>query len=117
MRLLFLLLLGTLFFGFAFPAAIFMIGLFAAILVIIMVIGILRGGTFKVYTVGNGGFSREYRKNSPPDDPEVIGAEDSENKEYNQYSEQQATSSDDDQEGEVIELPATALRKEEEKEK
>jgi hypothetical protein len=112
MRLLAFLLLGTLIFGLAFPAAILIIALFAAMLIILMVIGVLRGGMFKVYTTRNYGGFGENGKDSPADNPEVIDADGYGSEDSCSDSIRHQAASDEEQEGEIIELPATALRKE-----
>ncbi len=105
MRLLIFLLLGTLIFGFAFPAMLLFIALFGVILIAAIVINFLRGGqTFRVYT------TRDFEHRGHNDDFEERQVFDSQQGDNTASSEQ---SSDFEDEGEVIELPATALRKEE----
>lgn len=115
MRLLAFLLLGTLIFGFAFPAAILIIGLFAVFLFIIMIIGLLRGGGFRVYTNKGYGPFEGSRKTHTQDDPQIIDVTESDNS-YSCFDKRkdisQVVALDEEQEGEVVDLPATALRKE-----
>ncbi|MCE5201468.1 MAG: hypothetical protein LLF78_03015 [Synergistaceae bacterium] len=115
MRLLALLLLGTLIFGFAFPAAIMLIGLFGLLIFAAMIFGLLRGATFSIYTnrKGHDPFAAGSRPESTPDNPEIIDAPESA---YYEPS-QEPIDPDDEAEGEVVELPATALRKEESEDK
>ena len=112
MRLLAFLLLGTLIFGFAFPAAILIIGLFAGLLFILMIVGILRGGMFKVYTSKGYDQFNGSRPDSTADNPEVIDTAEYDNSDPYFGTESQQEASEEDQEGEIVELPATALRKE-----
>lgn len=110
MRFLIFLLLGTMIFGFAFPAFIFFVGLFAMILIAVLVFSAMRGGTFRIYSNRSGQERNPFntKRESPPDDPEVIGEETGN---YTNYPEQEGQT--DDQDGEVVELPASALRKDE----
>lgn len=112
MRFLAFLLLGTLIFGFAFPAFILFVGLFAMILVGVLAYNAMRGGTFRVYTNRGGGYQRNpfgARRESPPEDPEVIGEDAGSRANYAEPEGQP-----DEQDGEVVELPASALRKDDE---
>lgn len=104
MRLLIFLLLGTLIFGFAFPAMLLFIALFGVILLAAIVINFLRGGsTFRVYTTKD--FQR--RGGDEFEEREVFDSP------FHDASEPESQSADFEDDGEVIELPATALRKEE----
>ncbi|MEG1642471.1 MAG: hypothetical protein RR272_05085 [Synergistaceae bacterium] len=103
MKFLIFLLLGTLIFGFTFPAFIIGIGVLAMILLgVIIAIILARGnnGTFfKVYT------NNPYSEDSNDDTSETV---------FTTTSETQHKEEPDifEEEGEVIELPESALRKE-----
>lgn len=118
MRFLLFLLIGTLIFGFAFPAMIFIIGFIGLLICVVIVYKILTGGqSFRVYT------SRDF---SPPedegpssrrmvyteDDPEVVS--------HGRRNPDAVNVAADEEEieeaSEIIELPATALRKDDESE-
>jgi hypothetical protein len=107
MRFLIFLLLGTLIFGFAFPAFLLIFGFFALVIIAAIIIGALRGGTFHVYT--NRDFDQ--RRESPPDDPEVLNSDEQpfDNDQYEAPREEEGQTDEDD--GEVVELPASALHK------
>ena len=110
MRFLIFLLLGTLVFGFAFPAMIMFLGLIAIAVFAMIIYNLLRGGSyFKVYT------NRTYdphsaRQESTSDNPEII-EETVEENDSGDYVKQDSGFED---EGEIVELPSTALRKEDE---
>jgi hypothetical protein len=108
MRLLAFLLLGSLVFGLAFPAAIMLIGLFALLVFAAAIFGLLRGGSFRIYTSQNAHRHAADSKHGKAtlDDPEVIDMKD--HYEHGNYADQD----DFEEEGEIVELPATALRKE-----
>ena len=109
MPFLIFLLLGTLIFGFAFPAFILLVGLFAVVLLAVMIISFFRGGTFRVYTNRpTGQYSNPYGGREPDDEyyERPIGDDVRPN-------DTQETHDDFSEEGEVIELPSSALRKEE----
>ena len=118
MRFLLFLLIGTLIFGFAFPAMIFIIGFIGLLICAVIVYKFLTGGqSFRVYT------SRDF---SPPgdegpssrrmvyteDDPEVVS--------HGRRNPDAVNVAADEEEieeaSEIIELPATALRKDDESE-
>lgn len=118
MRFLLFLLIGTLIFGFAFPAMIFIIGFIGLLICVVIVYKILTGRqSFRVYT------SRDF---SPPedegpssrrmvyteDDPEVVS--------HGRRNPDAVNVAADEEEieeaSEIIELPATALRKDDESE-
>lgn len=105
MKFLLFLLLGTLIFGFAFPAFIIFVGLFAFALFVLLVVGTLRGGRTVVYTNRDFGPFRANGQQRPPDGPEVIDEPD--------IAAGESASGDFEDEGEIIELPASALRKDE----
>ena len=112
MKLLVFLLIGTLIFGFAFPAVILVAGLVGVVLFALIIAGLLRGGGVRVYTSGSrdqfsGG---AYRRTSS----EVIDTTDDDISDDPIFAENEPTEMDGEQEGEIIELPATALRKEDE---
>ena len=114
MRFLAFLLLGTIIFGFAFPAFILLFGFFAFVIKAAIVISALRGGSFRVYT--NRDFGQ--RRQSPPDDPEVLEPHEdqySDEPEYEEPREEEGQTDEDD--GEVVELPASALHKDDEEDK
>lgn len=118
MRFLLFLLIGTLIFGFAFPAMIFIIGFIGLLICAVIVYKFLTGGqSFRVYT------SRDF---SPPedegpssrrmvyteDDPEVVS-----HRRRNPDAVNVAADEEEIEEAsEIIELPATALRKDDESE-
>lgn len=113
MPFLIFLLLGTLLFGFAFPAFILGIGLFAIIIFIAIIIGILRGGMFRVYTNRTYGPDANRYAGHTTDDSTYIGPTDDD-----VYPPKDNEGSDVfAEEGEVIELPSSALRKEGEEKK
>ena len=118
MRFLLFLLIGTLIFGFAFPAMIFIIGFIGLLICAVIVYKFLTGGqSLRVYT------SRDF---SPPedegpssrrmvyteDDPEVVS--------HGRRNPDAVNVAADEEEieeaSEIIELPATALRKDDESE-
>ena len=117
MRFLLFLLIGTLIFGFAFPAMIFIIGFIGLLICAVIVYKFLTGQSFRVYT------SRDF---SPPedegpssrrmvyteDDPEVVS--------HGRRNPDAVNVAADEEEieeaSEIIELPATALRKDDESE-
>ena len=108
MRLLAFLLLGSLVFGLAFPAAIILIGLFALLVFAAIIFGLLRGGSFRIYTSQSthGHAADRKRGKATLDDPEVVDMND--HCDHDNY----ACHDDFEEEGEIVELPATALRKE-----
>jgi len=113
MRLLAFLLLGSLIFGLAFPAAIMLAGLFALLVFAAALFGLLRGGSFRIYTSQSArrhAADSKYGK-ATPEDPEVIDVSDHRN--HGNY----ACHDDFEEEGEIVELPATALRKEDDGDK
>ena len=101
MRFLIFILLGTIIFGAAFPAFIVGIGIVGIIFfgVAVYLASRQNGGFFKVYT--NGSFNNADRR---------------ENEETVYYSETRTTVTEEpdifEEEGEVVELPQDALRKE-----
>ena len=118
MRFLLFLLIGTLIFGFAFPAMIFIIGFIGLLICAVIVYKFLTGGqSFRVYT------SRDF---SPPedegpssrrmvyteDDPEVV----SHGRRNPDAVNVAADVEEIEEASEIIELPATALRKDDESE-
>lgn len=118
MRFLLFLLIGTLIFGFAFPAMIFIIGFIGLLICAVIVYKFLTGGqSFRVYT------SRDF---SPPedegpssrrmvyteDDPEVV----SHGRRNSDAVNVAADEEEIEEASEIIELPATALRKDDESE-
>ncbi|HAJ93551.1 MAG TPA: hypothetical protein DCM41_01530 [Synergistaceae bacterium] len=111
MKLLVFLLIGTLIFGFAFPAVILIAGLVGIVLFALIIAGLLRGNGVRVYTSSKsydpfrGG---SYRKN----DPEVIDTTDESLDDHSDFAGSETGDPDEEQEGEIVELPATALRKE-----
>lgn len=112
MRFLIFLLLGTLIFGFAFPAMIMFLGLIAIAVFAMIIYNLVRGGSyFKVYT--NRTYDpRSNRKESTSDNPEII------DEPFDEHGYDDADfakqDSDFEDEGEIVELPSTALRKEDE---
>lgn len=108
MRLLAFLLIGTLIFGFAFPAAIFLVGLAGLAILALLIAGLLRGGGVKVYTAGSNDLFRNRRDETR--DPTVIDATEETMDDDSEADNQ--PDFDEESEGEIIELPATALRKE-----
>ena len=110
MRLLAFLLIGTLIFGFAFPAAIFLVGLAGLAILALLIAGLLRGGGVKVYTAGNNDLFRNKRDGER--DPSVIDTtQETMDSDCNSEAVNQPDF-DEESEGEIVELPATALRKE-----
>ena len=112
MRFLAFLLLGTLLFGFAFPAFILIFGFFALVILAVIIFSALRGGSFRVYT--NKGFDPfRQRRESPPDDPEVLEPPDDgqygEEPQYEEPEEEEGQTDEDS--GEVVDLPPSALHK------
>lgn len=110
MKLLVFLLIGTLIFGFVFLAVILIVGLVGMVLFAMIIAGLLRGGGVRVYTSGSRDpFAGEaYRKKGF----EVIDTTDDDIRDDPVFSENEPTDIDEEEEGEIIELPATALRKE-----
>lgn len=117
MRFLLFLLLGTLIFGMAFPAMLAFIGLFGILLVAIMLFRIFRGGSgFTVYTSrgygrsGESGGTYEKKKIYTESEPEVV-----EHRQEREGGYVNVASDEDEIEEacEIVELPATALRKDE----
>lgn len=110
MKLLVFLLIGTLIFGFAFPAVILIAGLVGMVLFAMIIAGLLRGGGVRVYTSGSRDpiAGEAYRKKGF----EVIDTTDDDIRDDPVFSENEPTDIDEEEEGEIIELPATALRKE-----
>ncbi|MEG1913031.1 MAG: hypothetical protein RRY12_12335 [Cloacibacillus sp.] len=120
MRFLLLLLLGTLIFGFAFPAMLLMMALIGFLLFALIIYKFLRGSSsFTVYTnrdfrrePGADGERREVsggrRTVYTEDDPEVVAS----SRRRDPSVENTATDEDEMEEScEIVELPATALRK------
>lgn len=110
MKLLVFLLIGTLIFGFAFPAIILIAGLVGIVLFALIIAGLLRGNGVRVYTSkSNDPFSGgTYRKSNS----EVIDTTDESWDEHSNFAGREPADPDEEQEGEIVELPATALRKE-----
>ena len=110
MKLLIFLLIGTLIFGFAFPAIILIAGLVGIVLFVLIIAGLLRGNGVRVYTSKNyDPFRGSSYRNSGS---EVIDTTDDNWDDHSDIASRKATDIDEEQEGEIIELPATALRKE-----
>ncbi|MEA4872716.1 MAG: hypothetical protein VB076_07900 [Synergistaceae bacterium] len=110
MRLLVFLLIGTLIFGFAFPAIILIAGLVGIVLFALIIAGLLRGNGVRVYTSKSydpfsGG---SYRKSNS----EVIDTTDESCEDHSDFAGSEPADHDEEQEGDIVELPATALRKE-----
>ncbi len=111
MKLLVFLLIGTLIFGFAFPAIILIAGLLGIVLFALIITGLLRGNGVRVYTSSKsydpfrGG---SYGKS----DSEVIDTTDENWVDHSSFAGSEAVDPEEEQEGEIVELPATALRKE-----
>lgn len=105
MKFLLFLLFGTLIFGFAFPAALLLVGFIGIILFGLIIAGLMRGSGVRVYTFGAGG-----RKKSGSDTTDMFGKDPAGRHEFQNYGEEYE---EEGEEGEVIELPASALRKEE----
>ena len=132
MRFLLFLLLGILIFGWAFPAMILLVGVFAIFLVGVMLWRMLRGGSsFKVYTSGD---FRGCGRNDEEDEDD--GTYEGESVRRRVYIDDGPSASrrpaDGDEEvinvatveedmeeesGEIVELPATALRPDDEENK
>lgn len=110
MKLLVFLLIGTLIFGIAFPAVILIAGLVGIVLFVLIIAGLLRGGGVRVYTSGShdpfGG--RAYRRKNS----EVIDTTDENEKYTSAFVEEDPLDIEGEEEGEIVELPASALRKE-----
>ncbi|MDO5114570.1 MAG: hypothetical protein Q4D58_00595 [Synergistaceae bacterium] len=119
MKFLLFLLLGTLLFGIAFPAMIAFIGLAGIVVLALIFYRLMRGGSgFTVYTSrdfrGESGGSEERRRIYTEEEPEVT------NVRRERYGDSINVAADDDEmeeASEVIELPATALRKDDDGEK
>lgn len=116
MRLLLFLILGTLIFGVTFPAFILAVALFLLILAVIMIFGLLTGlfGGKNVIIYKNGrrvdSFGKKRDARHTADDPEIItGADHSENRDVNDFGEHA--------EPEIVELPASALSKDDDEER
>ncbi len=110
MRLLAFLLIGTLIFGFAFPAAILLVGVAGIVILALIVRGLLRGGGVKVYTAGSDDLFRNRRNENR--EPEIIDlTEETMDLNYD-FEVDNRSDFGEDAEGEIVELPATALRKE-----
>ena len=111
MKLLIFLLIGTLIFGFAFPAIIFLAGFVGIALFVLIIAGLLRGNGVRVYTSSksyepfSGGSYRKSRS-------EVIDTTDESWDDHSDFTGSEPADLDEEQEGEIVELPATALRKE-----
>jgi hypothetical protein len=107
MRILAFLLIGTLLFGLAFPAAILFVALLVFIIFAVGIFALVRGGSFTVYRGGReqppydrrgqtgSGHGSERNQQPPVMHPEEI--------DVIEFGE--------DAEGEIVELPASALRK------
>lgn len=121
MRFLLFLLIGTLIFGFAFPAMIFIIGFIGLLICALILYKFLTGGpSFRVYT------SRDF---SPPGEEERTGGrrmvyteEEPEVVSHGRPRHSDAVNVAADEEEieeacEIVELPATALRRDDEREK
>lgn len=111
MRGLLLLIIGTLIFGVAFPAFIFIVGFLLLVFIIaaifIMLSGIFGGKHVIVYKNGKrvDPFSNRNNDKHTADNPEVIVTR-------NRVEESDVSDFGQDAEGEIIELPADALSKE-----
>lgn len=116
MRGLLLLIIGTLIFGLAFPAFIFIVGFLLFMLIIaavfIMLSGIFGGKHVIVYKNGKrvDPFGNRSNDKHTADNPEVIVTR-------NRPEESDVSDFGQDAEGEIIELPADALSKEGKEEK
>lgn len=113
MRLLIFLLLGTLIFGVAFPAFILIAVFFLFLLALIAVIGLFTGifGGKNVIIYKNGrrvdSFGKKNSTRHTADDPEIITRRDyPENRDADDFGESA--------EPEIVELPASALSKDDE---
>ncbi|MDD4159703.1 MAG: hypothetical protein PHO18_02025 [Synergistaceae bacterium] len=115
MKLLIFLLIGTLIFGFAFPVAIFFTGLIGVVLFALIIAGFLRGSGVRVYTSSSKNcdpFSEgSYTKNGT-EVTEVIDSTDDDHEDRSGFAANHSADLDEEEEGEIVELPATALRKE-----
>ena len=111
MRLLIFLLLGTLIFGFAFPAVILVAGLAGMVIFAMIIAGCARRrGQDLYFRLARSVCPEVYREEGP----DVIDTEDIRVDPV--FSENGQGDADEEEEGEIIELPATALRKDESKE-
>ena len=110
MRLLAFLLIGTLIFGFAFPAAIFLVGLAGLAILALLIAGLLRGGGGKVYTAGSNDLFRNRRNETRG--PSIIDTTEETMDSGCDFEADNQPDFDEESEGEIVELPATALRKE-----
>lgn len=111
MRFLIFLLIGTLIFGFKFPAYLFLFIFVAMIAFTLIIISLFRrGSSFKIYT--NQPFRNRYQNSDGNFEPNYRGV----NGEV-LFDEEPAIKTEEadifEEEGEIIELPSTALRKEE----
>lgn len=110
MKLLIFLLIGTLIFGFAFPAIIFIAGFVGIALFALIIASLMRGNGVRVYTSSksydpfSGGSHRK-------GDREVIDTADKSWSDHSDFTGDEPVDFDEE-EGEIVELPATALRKE-----
>lgn len=110
MRGLLSLLLGIFIFVCFFPVFLYIGGFIILFLLLTIGIGILRGGYFKVYTGDS--YGRRHKNNEDAEPERVVYKIYTEENEYTQNSARTNQSSDGfEDEGEVIELPASALRK------
>lgn len=116
MRALTGLLFGSLLLAFAFPALIIFFGFIALVLIATIAFALLRGHTFKVYTTHDGYGNTAQRREAPPDDPEIIDTTEHSAYDDDDYTDESGTQSapDDEDTGEIVELPATALHKDDE---
>ena len=110
MKLLVFLLIGTLIFGFAFPAVILIAGVAGIVLFALIIAGLLRRGGVRVYTSGS--YDPFSGRTSERRGPEVIDTTDEDEQDNSAFNDNVTIDLDGEDEGEIVELPATALRKE-----
>lgn len=119
MRFLLFLLIGTLIFGFAFPAMIFIIGFIGLLICAVIIYKFLTGGqSFRVYTSRDFSHPEDEEPSSrrmvyTEDDPEVVSHRRRRNPDAVNVA---ADEEEIEEASEIIELPATALRKDDETE-
>ena len=116
------LIIGTVFFGLAFPFIIMFIGVLLAAFIVMWLIRLLRGGSgFTVYTSRGAGRRAEEEPEAEPSRRRIYTSNDPTPPSggYDARGPYINVAADDEEMGEaveVIELPATALRKDDEEE-
>ena len=116
------LIIGTVFFGLAFPFMIMFIGVLLAAFIVMWLLRLLRGGSgFTVYTSRGAGRSAEEEPQAEPSRRRIYSSDDPTPPRggYDMRGPNINVAADDEEMAEaveVVELPATALRKDDEAE-